>query len=114
MVKQLFLAMVLVVTMIIVGSQNNHAEAYDQYCGTFRDGNEAYLMTETIRGSKTSNFTCTVKAVKGRSVTYIDYKFWLIEYDGWYFSNSQGFSNQVSREKAPVAWSIWEHCEGVM
>ena len=112
--KQLCMMMLLTITLILVGGQVNQAEAYDQYCSVYKDGNEAYLMTETIRGSKESNFTCTVKAVKGRSVIYIDYKFWLVEYDGWYFSNSQGFRNQVSRQKAPVAWSIWEHCQSLM
>ena len=95
--KKFLAAMVLAVTLVFIGSQNNQAEAYDYYVGTWKSGYDAYLMTETIGGSRVDDFTCTVKAVNGRSVMYINYSFYWDAYaHAWRFSNSDGVNNSVN------------------
>ena len=95
--RKIFATMVLAVALIFVAGQTNQAEAYDRYVGTWRSGYDAYLMTETLRVNY-SNFDCTVKAVRGSSVMYIDYHFYGMDGDRsafWYFSNSDGVNNSV-------------------
>ena len=117
MFKKFFVATFLAVAIIFVGGQEK-VSAYDVYCGTYGDGNKAYLMTETIRYGA-SNYdgwlTCRVKAVKNNSVTaYIDYRFDISEGGTVGFSNSQGFSGRFggmySRHGSPypVASEIFE------
>ena len=49
------------------------AEATDYYVGNFRDGNKAYVVTESIKNPDYHDYKCTVKAVKGNNSFYIDY-----------------------------------------
>ena len=88
--------LIVAVVILVVGSHNNHAEARDVYMGTWRSGYDAYLMTETVRVIKMNNFDCTVKAVRGNSVMYINYNFYISNY-AWRFSNSDGVDNYVRR-----------------
>ena len=115
MIKQLLATMILTVTLILVGGQSNQAEAADYYVGTYKDGNDAYLMTETIRhteaapgGAYSGTYDCRVKAVKGSSVTYIDYHFYIGD-DGWYYRNSQGFGGYMSEGVTPIANRIFDY-----
>ena len=85
----------LTVALLLVGSYDNRAEAQDVYMGTWRSGYDAYLMTETINAYD-RGFKCTVKAVRGSSVMYIDYHFYTSN-TGWHFSNSDGVGNYVRR-----------------
>ena len=94
----------MVAVVFMTAGQNSNAEAREVYCGTYRDGNEAYLMTETIR-TNDSELYCTVKAVKGRNLFYINYKF--SPGRGIWYSNSQGFSGECDQYKTPIAWRIW-------
>ena len=83
--------------LVFAGSQNNRAEAYDQYVGTWRSGYDAYLMTETVRSqvvNNAQNYWCTVKAVRGYSVMYIDYNFYWTHSE-CRFHNSDGVNNAV-------------------
>ena len=115
--KKFFSVMLLAVAIIFVGGVVK-VSAYDIYCGTYRDGNKAYLMTETIRYGETSYdgwLTCRVKAVKNNSVTaYIDYRFDISEGGTVGFTNSQGFSGRfggvISRHGSPypIASEIFE------
>ena len=87
----------LLMALVLAGSQNNRAEAYDQYVGTWRSGYDAYLMTETIHSGIADNAAfhqCTIKAVKGRSVQYINYEFYWTHSE-WRFHNSDGVDNAV-------------------
>ena len=107
--KKIFSVMILAAALILICGQEK-VFAYDVYCGTYRDGNKAYLMSETVRGNY-QDFTCRVKAVKNGTVTvYIDYHFF------WhnaapYYSNSQGFEGYLpgrgdNNPKAPIANAI--------
>ena len=73
--KKLFLTMMLAVALIVVGAQTNKAEAYDVYVGTYTDGYDVYLLTETVNGENARFFKCTVRAKKGNDIAYIDYNF---------------------------------------
>ena len=95
--KKFYGILILTVALLVVGSYDNRAEAYDNYMGTWRSGYDAYLMTETIESGIVSNaqhYWCTVKAVKGSHVMYIDYEFYWTHSE-WRFSNSDGVDNAV-------------------
>ena len=92
--------LIVAVVILVVGSHNNHAEARDVYMGTWRSGYDAYLMTETVKSdvvSNAQNHWCTIKAVKGNHVMYIDYRFYWTRIN-WQFSNSDGVNNVVSSQ----------------
>ena len=119
MLKKIFSVIVLFAVIFFCG-QNNFANAQDVYCGTYRDGYDAYLMTETIRYisygdlSDAAGLDCKVKSVKGNSVIYIEYHFDISEGGTVEFTNSQGFSGRfggvLSRNGSPypIASTIFE------
>ena len=106
--KKIF-SVILLATMFFFVQEKVFAQ--DIYCGTFSDGNNAYLMTETIRyisyGDSTNEegIDCKVKSVKNNSVTYIDYHFDISEGGTVSFTNSRGSSGQfggvLSRNGSP-------------
>ena len=88
-------SVILFVIMIFYCGQEK-VLAYDVYCGTFRDGSDAYLMTETIQHSETEwyeHITCRVKAIKnGSLISRVDYSFTLSEGGEIRFITSDGQS----------------------
>ena len=96
------LTMVLAIVSIFIPVVNCYA--YDRYVGTYEDGYDAYLMTETLVGKDGYNFRCTVKATKYDDFVYIGYTFWL---DGaFYVKSSQGFFGEVDKYKTPVVYNL--------
>ena len=56
---------------------NSRALAQDVYMGNYVDGNQIWLMSETIQIEDLRHFKARVKSVReGRLVRYIDYVFW--------------------------------------
>ena len=98
---------VLILSAILIFSVQEKVFAYDVYCGTFKDGYQAYLMTETIHGQY-EDFSCRVKAIKNNNVIYIDYYFYM-ENGVQCFRNSQGFTGVFVRggNNKPVALAIY-------
>ena len=102
---------VVMLTLMFFFGQNNFASAKDVYCGTYSDGREAYLMTETVKfinyGDATyeEGLNCKVKSVKGSSVIYIEYYFEISEGGTVGFTDSQGssgrFGGVLSRHGSP-------------
>ena len=87
------------------------AEAADHYVGTFRDGNNAYVMTETIQlfnSGRAGAYECDIRAVKGRNIFYIHYRF-EADCNGWNYKNSQRFSGYVSQSSTPIAYNILKY-----
>lgn len=81
--KKIFSAFLLIVTMVLLGVQNNFVNAQDVYLGVYEDGRTAYLMDETIKYYRDykgeyivgEGYTCRVKSVNSsNNVKYIDYK----------------------------------------
>lgn len=108
--NKLFYVMFFVAVLVFIG-QNNLASAQDVYCGTYSDGREAYLMTETVKfisygdANYEEGLNCKVKSVKGNSVIYIEYNFEISEGGTVGFTNSQGssgrFGGVLSRKGSP-------------
>ena len=90
---------------IILFSNPNTAEAYEIYCGTFNDGSEVYLITESVNGVR-EGLDCTVRTVRGRSSSYIHYRFDLAATALWY-ENSHGSSGKVLTNM-PVTKRIYD------
>lgn len=97
----------LMIFCVIIFSVNSKVFAYDVYIGTFRDGNNAYLMTETVRGRR-NDFYFTVRSIKGRNQFFIDYNIWQNNYGDWYFSNSQGFNKMITYQ-TPIARDLRDY-----
>ena len=91
-----FLSVILLLAVLILVGGQEKVSAYDIYCGTYSDGSEAYLATETIQFSETEwydHITCRVKAIKnGTLISRIDYFFTLSEGGGISFNTSDGQS----------------------
>lgn len=98
--KKILSVMLLAAVLIIVGGQNNQAEAREVYMGSYSDGTSVYLLTETVaylgRG-----IDCTVRA--GRD--YLKYSFSL---SGDY-SNSEGYRGNIYDGSSPVARNIFTY-----
>ena len=86
MMRRVFMLVFLALMVVAVGFQYGKGEAADQYIGTYRDGTEAYLISdsvvETMIVSKGVyfggyNYECKVKAVYPDTMEYytIDYMF---------------------------------------
>ncbi len=102
--KKFLATMLLAVTLIFIGGQDNQAEAYRQHVGNYQDnGDAAYLLTETLAGGR-SNFSCDVVTSRGQ---YIHYQFY---YRGGrpYYTNSWGAASYVYGSGSYVAIGIWE------
>ena len=100
MIKRLAMTMLIAVSLIIVGGSSNKADAYNVHIGTYSTGYEAYIMTETISfnsayAADATSAYCTIRAIKGNSVLYIDYNYWKDHNNNWRYSNSQGYSGRI-------------------
>ncbi len=91
----------LILSAILIFAVQEEVLASDIYCGNFSDGTEAYLLTETVEQNRyqesqhgiwITDIYCTVKYLKNRSVTYVDYKFSCSEVGVPHYTNSQGNS----------------------
>ena len=104
--KKFALAMLLAVTLILVGGQASRAEAGEVYMGSYSDGSSVYLLTHTvnIRSYSPYSFTCTVRA--GRD--YLDYSFYPSN-GSPYYRNSEGYGGYVYGGQSPVAASIYRY-----
>ena len=101
--QRFFVAMMLAVTMIFVVGQTNYAEAKPVFVGTYREGDRAYLLTETIRRIDIGGgmYECTVRASN-----MIYYRFFY-EDGGWKYTNSDiNGSYYVYSGSSPVAANI--------
>ena len=105
-VKKILSVMMFLSAVFLLCGQDNKAEAYEKYVGTFNDGYSAYVLTETI-SSSAGSCSCTVKATNGRNSTYIDYQFyWNHSY--WSYQSSEGYGGEVT-SSTPVTKNIL-HC----
>lgn len=112
--KKLLSVVLLAIAIIFVGGQEK-VFAYDIYCGTYSDGSEAYLVTETIQFSETEwydHITCRVKAIKnGTLISRIDYFFTLTEGGEISFNTSDGqsgiFGGARRTNSYPIASEIF-------
>ena len=104
--RKVFFAMLLAITLILIGGQNNQAEASEVYVGSYSDGTSVYLLTETIQKrawAHAGGYSCTVRA--GRD--YLDYTFWYPGgYSNWQYENSEGYKGYVYDGSSPVAAAI--------
>ncbi len=105
MLKRIAVAIMLVMSLILVTAPNQSAEARDYYVGTYSDGNDAYLITQSVDISSyyPYTFTCTVKY---GHVHYLYYSFYP-NYEGPYYRNSEGYQGYVFGGQSPVAANIY-------
>ena len=95
--KKFLLAIFFLLTLVNFSGVCN---AYDSYLGEYHTGYKAYIMSETIRyntiyAADATNAHCTVKAIKGNDVIYIDYDYWKNYNNSWQYSNSQGYRGYI-------------------
>ena len=104
-----FLSVMFLIAVFVIG-QNNSAEAGDVYIGSYLDGNEVYLMTETVQKIPAGGgcYKCTVKVDIDGTFVQVDYDFFC-EPDGWYYKNSEDFKGWVYDGRAPMAAKILDY-----
>jgi len=107
--KKFFSAMFLAVAIIFC-SQINSAEAYDYDLGIFPEsGLRGYLMTETVRMNPSNGtFSCTIVCYPSGRPYRINYDFWQGS-NGFYFRNSDGYSEQLSAYRTPVEYNAYRY-----
>ena len=105
MLKKVLSVMLLAAVLIIVGGQNNQAEASEVYVGSYSDGTAVYLLTESIDYPRNTSwlFTCTVRA--GRD--YLDYGFEPAGGGRVTYRNSEGYTGYIDDGSSPVARAIY-------
>ena len=100
MMRKVFVAMMLAVALIFVGSQ---VEAREVYVGTYSDGTDVYILTETIKSNGrqgVQDYTCRVRA----GGDYLFYHFWYG--NSWEYDNSENYRGYVYDGSSPVAAAI--------
>ena len=107
MMRKFFVTMMLAVAIVFIGSQ---AEAREVYVGSYSDGTDVYLLTESISMGRPSpsglQFTCQVRA----GGDYLNYRFYGVGYNMYNrrmrYENSEGYSGYVD-SSSPVAAAIY-------
>lgn len=101
--KRIGCALFLLLTVIFVGSQCQYAEASDYYLGVYDNGQQAYLVTETIQFAPyrykedgPGYYTCTVKSVDlgARSFSNVSYRIDLGQMGAIFTKNGRTFNRQ--------------------
>ena len=107
---------VMFLTAILIFAGNSLVSAQDFYCGTYENGEKAYLMTETISKYSTGDsagFSCRVKSVKNNgNFSYIEYKFMTEPSQGITKNGvtlGQGRTGQLLRNENSVEYNIWNY-----
>ena len=103
MVKRVFLVFALAVSLM-AGVPLASASAESYYMGTYSDGSDAYLLSETVSifDYAPLRFKCTVFY----GDTYIYYRFF--QRNGSpYYRNSEGYEAYVFGGESPVAANIY-------
>ncbi len=102
MVKKIFSVMILAAALIFIG--NNQAEAREVYVGSYSDGTRVYVLTETIKNNfRNSSISCMCTVRAGND--YLKYVF-----EGYQYSNSEGYEGNINDGKSPVAKAIYNFC----
>ncbi len=105
--KKIITMMLLAVSLIFIGSQDNQAEAAHVFVGYYQDnGDAAYLITESLAGGK-SRFSCDVVTNRG---DYVHYNFFIRGGDP-YYTTSWYTEGYVYTNASPVAVGIWEYVQ---
>ena len=108
MFKRIFIALTVVAALTFAGGGNEvpHAEAAHVYVGTYSDGTNAYLVTESVyvRSHRPYTFTCTV-VYSGVS---LHYSFYPVN-GSPYYHNSEGYEGYVFGGQSPVASNIYTY-----
>ena len=107
MLKKVFTALLLAVTLIFVSTQDNIAEAREVYVGSYSDGTNVYLLTETIRQVGGGRW-CSCRVRAGRD--YLNYDFSRNGGNPTY-ENSEGYRGHVYDGRSPVALAIWNYIQ---
>ena len=104
------LSVTLLATVLIFATCQVEAAGYGEvYVGSYSDGTEVYLMTNTIQKrdwAHAGGYSCRVRA--GRD--YLDYEFWTGGgYSAWKYRNSEGYEGKVYDGSSPVAAAILDY-----
>ena len=106
MLKKVLSVMFLAALLVVGSSQLNTASAARVYVGSYSDGSEAYLLTESVRIQSRSpyTFTCTINY----DYSYLDYSFYPVQ-GSPYYRNSEGYQGYVFGGQSPVASNIYRY-----
>ena len=101
-------ALIVLFTAIVFSTTNiQTVEAAEIYVGSYSDGSDVYLITESINIESRSPyaFNCTVRAGK---YDYLRYEFFPYNRSP-YYRNSEGYEGYVFEGASPVARRIYNY-----
>ena len=105
--KKFLSVMILAVALLFVGGQDNTAEAYEVYMGSYSDGTAVYLLTESIQQVGGYRWCgCKVRA----GYDYISYSFYH-NFGNPTYENSEGYKGYCFDGSSPVAAAIWNYIQ---
>lgn len=106
MFKRILLALAVVSALMFGGTPDSGAEAASVYMGTYSDGTNAYLLTESvyIKSRRPYTFDCTI-VYSGVSLYY---SFYPVN-GSPYYRNSEGYEGYVFGGQSPVASNIYRY-----
>ena len=92
----------------VVVVERNNSGSSEQDVGIYpATGLRAYLLTDSISRWR-DGFSCTVVCYPSGRPYYINYTF-NQTYDGFSFSNSDGYTSQVHSYNTPVEYNVWRY-----
>ncbi|BAL82429.1 hypothetical protein SELR_07210 [Selenomonas ruminantium subsp. lactilytica TAM6421] len=108
MIKRILVAFAVVAALVFSGAAgtDTDAEAAHVYVGTYSDGTDAYLVTESVYVKSRSPYTfnCTI-VYSGVS---LHYSFYPVN-GSPYYRNSEGYEGYVFGGQSPVASNIYQY-----
>ena len=99
--KKILSVMLLVISIIFVGGQNNFAEAKDVYITSY-DWRDVFIVTESINKSEPNTVRVTVKYVKNGYLDEVEHRIYG-KVDGTWWQNSEEGIREGVR-----ALRVWE------
>lgn len=106
MFKRFLMAFAVVAAMMFTVVPDGCAEAESVYMGTYSDGTNAYLLTESVylKSRNPYTFDCTI-VYSGVSLYYSFYPL----NGSPYYRNSEGYQGYVFGGQSPVASNIYRY-----
>ena len=103
MLKKFFSTIILAAAIFFVANQNS-VEAREIYVGSYSDGTNVYLLSETVivKSRSPIRFNCRVRVASD----YLNYSFYPRN-GSPYYRNNEGYSGFVFDGQSPVAAAIY-------
>lgn len=105
MIRKLAFPVLLTLLAVFMCGQEQKVEAAQWYVGTYSDGTDAYLLTDSVYIISRHPYTFRCTVLYG-DYNYLDYSFFPSN-GSPYYRNSEGYEGYVFAGQSPVAEHIY-------